>query len=48
MGMTSVLASEECENKAIELPLRGRKADDPVPPGRLVITLTVRQDMDSF
>jgi len=48
MGMTSVLAGDACENKAMELALRGRKADDPVPSGRLVITLTVRQDMDSF
>lgn len=48
MGMTSVLAGDDCENKAIELPLRGRKEDQPAPPGKIVITLTVRRDMDSF
>lgn len=48
MGLTSVLASEACENKAMELALRGRKPDDPPPPGKLVVTITVRRDVDSF
>ena len=48
MGKASVLASEACDNKAIELPLHGKKPDDPQPPGRLVVTVTVRSDVDSF
>lgn len=48
MGKTSILASEDCENKAIQLPLRGRKPEDPQPPGTLVIMYTVRHNADSF
>jgi len=48
MGLTSVLASEECDAKPYQLPLRARKPDSPTPPGNLVITLTVRRDIDSF
>ncbi|XP_067950121.1 calpain-5-like [Watersipora subatra] len=48
MGKAIVLASEPCENKAMELPLHGAKDNDPQPPGRLVVTVTVRQDVDTF
>lgn len=48
MGQTSILAAEECENKAIQLPLRGKKPDDPQPPGQLILVYTVRKNIESF